>query len=98
MGGCSTILIFLIVIYVFVYEMYLMVIFSDYYHRQIETAANMEDIGIVSLDEMGTLPFFSVHYEGKRLKRTKDKHCSETDDDCMSLINKYLVVKWNNAR
>jgi hypothetical protein len=33
LGGCSTILIFIIVLYVFVYEMYLMVIFSDYYHR-----------------------------------------------------------------
>ena len=58
----------------------------------------MEEIGIVSLEDMGTMPFFSVHYEGKRLKRTKDKHCSETEDDCMALINKYLVVKWKNAK
>ena len=75
-----------------------MVIFSDYYHRQIETASNMKEIGILTMEEMGTRPFFSVHYEGKRLKRTKDKHCKETEEDCFALVNKYFEVKWNNAR
>ena len=58
----------------------------------------MKDIGIISLEKMGTLPFFSVHYEGKRLKRIPDKICKETKDDCMALVNKYFEIKWNNAR
>jgi hypothetical protein len=47
---------------------------------------------------MGTRPFLKVHYEGKRLKRTHDKHCKETDGDCFKLVNKYFEVKWNNVR
>ena len=58
----------------------------------------MDDIGIIKMSEMGTMPFFSVHYEGHRLKRTMDKHCEETKGDCMALVNRYLTVKWNNAR
>jgi hypothetical protein len=58
----------------------------------------MKEIGIVSMEEMGTLPFYSVHYEGHRLKRIPDKHCNETKDDCFALVNKYFEIKWNNAR
>ena len=42
-----------------------MTLYEGYYHRDIESAANLTDIGIVSLEEMGTLPFFGVHYLGK---------------------------------
>ena len=46
---------------------------------------------------MKTLPFYSVHYKGHRLKRTKDDKCNETDGNCLEFINKYLDIKWNNA-
>jgi len=56
----------------------------------------MKEIGLVKLEDMGTMPFFSVHHAGKRLKRTKSKHCEETGGDCMEFVNKYLDIKWNN--
>ena len=98
LGGCSTVIIFLIITYVFFYEMHLVFNYYDYYHRQIETAADMNEIGLVSMDEMGTTPFYSVHYDGHRLKRTDDKHCKETQGDCFKLTQKYLKIIWNNAR
>ena len=46
---------------------------------------------------MGTVPYFSVHYKGERLKRHDKEHCIETGGDCFALANKYLDIKWNNA-
>ena len=54
--------------------------------------ANLTDIGVVYLDDMGTLPFFSVHYKGKQLPVTSDKLCSETDGDCNKFAHKYLEI------
>ena len=39
--------------------------YQHFYQRSTFTVANLTEIGEVSLEEMGTLPFFSVHYKGK---------------------------------
>ena len=57
----------------------------------------MNEIGIVKLENMGALPFFSVHYKGHRLNRISNKHCSETQGNCFDLVNKYLKIRWNNG-
>ena len=90
----------MIIIYVAIYEFYLIYSYSDYYHRQIETIANMDEIGIVSMEDMGTIPFFSVHYMGHRLKRTNDTHCigEGVNGDCFAFVTNYLKIKWNNPR
>jgi hypothetical protein len=49
------------------------------------------------MKDMGTVPYFSVHYKGHRLNRKDDKHCKETGGDCFALAKKYLDFKWNNA-
>ena len=48
------------------------------------------------MKDMGSLPYFSVHYKGHRLDR-KSKHCDETGGDCFKLLNKYLKIEWDNA-
>ena len=98
-GGTATIFIFLLLIYVFGYELNTIAHYIDYYHRQIETAVDMKNLGLLSLEEMDTMPYFSIHYIGKRLKRTKDmENCAETEGDCMTLVNNYFKITWDNAR
>jgi hypothetical protein len=98
LGGCSTIGIGLILSFVFLREIVKVIDNSDFYHLQIETAVDFAQLGQVKLDEMGTMPYYSVHYEGNRLKRTNDPNCSETGGDCMAFIKKYLDIKWLNAK
>ena len=63
-------------------ELELMVEFKGYYQRSSVTIANMAEIGIVELDHMGSIPFFSIHYKGKQLPIKSEKYCSETKGDC----------------
>ena len=49
------------------------------------------------MKDMGSLPYFSVHYKGHRLNREEKTHCNETGGDCFKLATKYLEIKWNNA-
>ena len=77
----------------------LMIKYKHFYHRNTVTAVNFNKIGIVALDDMGTLPFFSVHYKGKHLpiKSEKKKECAETNGDCFKFVTKFLKIKWKNA-
>ena len=71
--------------------------YKGYYHRATVTVANLTEIGVVNLDDMGTLPFFSVHYRGKQLPLKSENHCAETKGDCYDYVHKYLDIKWKNA-
>ena len=71
--------------------------YEGYYHKSILSVANLNELGIVNFDEMGTMPFFSVHFRGKHLPIKSDKHCKETNGDCFKLVLKYLDFKWKNA-
>ena len=55
--------------------------FKGYYQRSSYTIANLTEIGIVKLEDMGSLPFFSVHYEGKQLPVKSKELCSDADSD-----------------
>ena len=48
-------------------ELQLMADFKQFDQRSSFTVANLTQIGIINLDDMGTLPFFSVHYKGDQL-------------------------------
>ena len=69
LGGCSTILIGLIIIFILADHIYIVSKYEGYYHRSIDTVANFTEIGLVEMKDMGTLPYFSVHYKGHRLDR-----------------------------
>jgi len=69
LGGCSTIIIGLIIMFILVDNIIILTKYEGYYHRSIETSANLTEIGIVQMEDMGTVPYFSVHYKGHRLKR-----------------------------
>ena len=62
LGGLFTIFLGVIILNFLGTELYIMASFKGYYHRSTLTVANLTEIGIVNLDDMGTLPFFSVHY------------------------------------
>jgi hypothetical protein len=85
-------LIGLIIIFILADHIFIVSKYEGYYHRAIETVANFTEIGLVEMKEMGTIPYFSVHYKGHRLKREDKKHCKETDNDCFKLAKKYLDI------
>ena len=78
-------------------EFHQMTDFKGFYQRSSFTISNMTEIGIVKLEDMGTLPFFSVHYKGKQLPIKSEKYCNETKGDCFEYVQKYLDIKWINA-
>jgi len=45
-------------------QLQLMTEYKGYYFKSFVTLANLTDVGVVSFDDMGTLPFFGVHYKG----------------------------------
>jgi len=63
-------------------KLQLMADYKGYYLKSIETVTNFTDLGIIKLDDMGTLPFFSIHYKGKHLSIKSKEHCADTDGDC----------------
>ena len=68
--------------------------FKGYYKSSSFAQANMTEIGIVSLDDMGTLPFYSVHYKGKQLSIESEEKCQGS---CLKFAQKYLEIKWVNV-
>ena len=97
-GGFCTIVLGLIILAILGDQMHNIMIYEGYYYRSIVTASNHTEIGAIKLEDMKTLPFFSVHYRGKQLKIKDEETCAETDGDCYAFVNKYLDVKWNNAK
>lgn len=95
LGGYLTMFIGLYIMYYLGEEMHRMLIFEGFYFRSFETVADMKEIGKIKLDEMGTLPFYGVHYKGHRLDR-RSEDCQETGGDCFQLTTKYLKLRWNN--
>ena len=64
-GGFSTILMGVLIFYYMGNELKLMAELKGYNLISSFTVANLTEIGNVELEDMGTLPFFSVHYKGK---------------------------------
>ena len=56
-----------VILSIFATQIYSMANYEGYYHKSITSVANLTDIGIVNLDDMGTMPFYSVHYKGHSL-------------------------------
>ena len=71
--------------------------YKGYSHRSTFTIANLTEVGSVSLDDMGSLPFFSLSYKGKELPIKSEKYCAETNNDCFQYASKYLDIKWIGA-
>jgi hypothetical protein len=65
LGGLFTILVGIIIFYILGDQLYFMSQYKAFYHKEFATVANLTDIGKVNLDDMGTLPFFGIHYKGK---------------------------------
>ena len=65
LGGIFTLCLGFAILYYLGIEVNLMTEFKRAYERSGITEANMAEIGILNLDDMGALPFFGVHYKGK---------------------------------
>jgi hypothetical protein len=63
-GGTLSIILGLFVYFLWYSKLMIMAKFEKNHLTNIVIKADMKEIGIVSLQEMGTLPFFSVHFLG----------------------------------
>jgi hypothetical protein len=61
------------------------------------TAADFEEIGILKLSDMKTIPFYGYEYNNVRIKRTDPVLCKEFDGDCEKFVAKYLKMDWLNG-
>ena len=64
LGGLSTVLMGFMILYILINGLHVMYLYEGYYLKTIDTNANLAEIGILKLEDMGTLPFWSVHYKG----------------------------------
>ena len=50
--------------------------------------ADFDDIGVISMQEMGTLPFIGFYYDGHTLPRngTSKGLCKETNGNCFEFV------------
>ena len=73
--------------------------FKGYYERSIFTESPLTEIGIIKLDDMGSLPFFAVHFKGKQVPRKSDEKCTagNAKGDCYIHVHTYLDIQWINA-
>ena len=73
-----------------------MVYYQNNSTTNIETGTNFDQIGEVSLDDTGSLPFYYFKFRNEELPRNgKDEAaCQETDGDCFAFINKYMTMKF----
>ena len=75
LGGVSTVIMGSIIFYIMGNQLHILSEYKQQYHKSIETVANLTEVGTVKLDDMGTLPFYSVHYKGHQLPRNSEKQC-----------------------
>ena len=75
----------------------IMTMFEKSHMTNFVTLADLNEIGTVNMKEMGTIPFFSIHYKGHQLQIHDQKHCAETNGDCFAFASKYLKITWKNA-
>ena len=76
-GGTLSIALGFFVIFLWYSKLMVMTKFEKNHLTNFERRADMAEIGTLSLQEMGTLPFFSVHFYGHQLKIHDKKHCKE---------------------
>jgi hypothetical protein len=51
-------------------------------------------LGIVTLEDMGVLPFYGFQYMGKFLKKVDHVVCEEFGGDCYQFASKYVRFEW----
>jgi hypothetical protein len=61
------------------------------------TAADFEEIGVVSLKTIGATPFYNFYYKNAIVKRNDPVMCKEFGGDCYKFVNKYLKIVWVNG-
>ena len=58
------------------------------------TQTNYDEIGKITMKEMGSFHFHALNYKGHLLKKKDEKICKEFKGDCMKFIKKYLKLNW----
>ena len=62
------------------------------------TTANYDEIGLMNLKEIGSIPMFLIRYKGAGLKRIDLDICGkEFDGDCFKFVEKQFNLFWNQA-
>ena len=74
-GGISSIILGAFVWWLWYYHFDMMFTYQDAVISTTETATNLDKIGTIKMNTMGTLPFYSVYYKGEELSRKDDKKC-----------------------
>ena len=50
---------------------------------------DFDQLGEVSIGQVGTIPFYAVNYNFKEIKRWDDEVCKETNGDCFLFVKQY---------
>ena len=62
------------------------------------TAADFEEIGVVKLREVKSIPFYSFYYKNLVVMRNDPEMCKDFGGDCHKFLNNYLKIVWINGK
>ena len=54
----------------------------------------LNDLGEITIQEMGSLPVYTPRFKGRTLKNRDDKVCKKTGGDCLKFVQKFLDMFW----
>jgi hypothetical protein len=85
-GLVYSVLEFAVVLALFVKQIDIMVTYREQVIITIESDLDLNQLGSLTLDEMDTIPFFSVYYEQQELARNSSQMCKQTKGDCHAFV------------
>ena len=90
-GGVWSIIIFIILIALYISQFKLLFTYGRNYVNQIVSSNDLDELGVVSLEEMNNVPFYSFKYKGSVLKPNHEMCVGNCFDFLNKFVNMYFI-------
>ena len=85
-GGIWSIFIFMILIALYVSQFKILFSYGRNYVNEVKSSYDLDELGLISLQEMNTVPFYSFKFKGKILKLNNEL----CDGNCFDFIDQFV--------
>jgi len=89
LGGVASIFKVGMIVVAFYVHFIQMINYGKTYILQFETTTEFVNHGEVSMDDMGT-PYYTLNYKNEHLNQTDNELCSETNGNCLEMVQKSI--------
>ena len=90
-GGLLSILSFILVFWLTIYNLYIMLTYGNDNIFENTIGTNFDELGLVDANRLNnSLPFYNFKSQDGMIKRKDDKVCGATGGDCFKFLLQYL--------